>query len=103
MKKLKPKFIPFDIVKTRKGSYAIINEMNNCQNKYFQYSVMFIENIDNDKNAWHQESELKYINNLNYIFMHAFEHPLKNEENCYSKKILKEMRNIKVSKNKNYD
>ncbi len=99
-KKLKPKFIPLDVVETGMGSIAVITEMSNVQNIHFQYSVNFIKWKTGDRNAWHDEESLKYINNIYFILIQGLEHPMGGFYDIEG--LFKNMRNISLDLDKNY-
>lgn len=66
-----------DIVKTPKGSIAVITETNS---KGTEASISFFRGFDstNEKNAWWYEGELQIVDNLPRLLSEAMAHPFGN-------------------------
>jgi len=65
---------PLDLVKTPRGSFAIITEQNDNS-----YSIRFIGSSYGDKNAWWQQNEgLEYLDNLPRVLAVSMCHPFGN-------------------------
>ncbi len=100
MKKLKSKFIPLDIVETKLGSIAIVTQISNTRNIHFNYSVYFIKENEDDFNAWHEEDELKYINNLYFMFIKVCHNPFNGGLDLTQ--YLEQIRKLEIDSNPNY-
>lgn len=68
---------PLDIVKTPRGSIAVVQEINLATENipYNQYSIEGIGLDFKDKNAWWNEADLKFIDSIPSILARCMCHP----------------------------
>jgi hypothetical protein len=81
---------PFDFVESKSGSFGYIQEVNinECQdgfNDQISYSVNWIKNVANERNAWWNHEDLIVIGNMFKEIAKCAVHPFGDNERFIDK------------------